>query len=112
MRRPVVLLCVAAAFGAGFGSSRLLERDARAQVSPLSSTVYIPSDGLVFRTFDGHVAARLSYGAHGGVFEVFDEHEQPSAGVRSGTVLAGPGRPLPGAVPGANVTPGKPDLGI
>jgi hypothetical protein len=82
-------LAIAVTFAAGFASSRLLERNAQAQASPLSSTVYIPSDGLVFRTFDGRVAAKLLYGPHGGVFEVYDEREQPSGIVRGGSTFSG-----------------------
>jgi hypothetical protein len=101
VRPLLVVLAVAVAFGGGLASSRLLERSAQAQSSPLSSTVYIPADGLVFRTFEGRVAARLSYGPRGGVFELFDEHEQPSGGIHSG--LSAPARieAKPGGPPGS-----------
>jgi hypothetical protein len=100
--RPLLsVLAVAVTFAAGFASSRLLERNAQAQGSPLSSTVYIPSDGLVFRTFDGRVAAKLLYGPHGGVFEVFDEREQPSGIVRGGSSMTGRVGPKPVEVTGS-----------
>ena len=107
VRPLLVALAAAALFGGGFASSHLLEHSAQAQVSPLSSTVYIPSDGLVFRTFDGRIAARLTYGHHGGVFELYDEREAPSAVVR------GPGAPRV-ATPPASRPRGldEPDLGF
>jgi hypothetical protein len=67
-----------------------------AQSNPLASTIYVPADGLVFRTFDGHVIAKLSHDARGGALEVFDDHERPFATLRND----GKGGPLPlGAAP-------------
>jgi hypothetical protein len=51
---------------------------AKAAVSS-SSTIYVPPGGLAFRSLNGRVFAKLSYDAHGGVLELFDEHEEPSA---------------------------------
>jgi hypothetical protein len=82
-RLPLAVLVVAASFGAGLASSRLLERDAFARAAPLASTIYVPSDGLAFRTFDGRVIARLSYGRHGGVFDLYDTDERPTVSVRA-----------------------------
>ncbi len=103
LRLPFVLVAVAAAFAAGLGSSYWV-RDAHAQAAPFAASVYVPSDGLAFRTFDGRVVARLSYDPHGGVFEVYDEHEQPAARIRGdalghGAAAARPsqGSPVEGA---------------
>jgi len=73
-----VLLTVVAAFVGGLLSPRLFEHVARAEQSA-ASTVYVPADGLTFRTFDGRVVARLSYDAHGGIFDVYREVGGPSA---------------------------------
>jgi hypothetical protein len=72
-----------------------------AQSNPLSSTIYVPADGLVFRTFDGRVIAKLSHDARGGALEVFDEHEHPFATLRSD------GKPGPVQV---GATPAQPSL--
>jgi hypothetical protein len=74
---------ILSAFLCGLLASRLLVPEAHAQSSSLASTIYVPSDGLAFRTFDGHVIAKLSHDARGGVLEIFDEHERPSAAIRS-----------------------------
>jgi hypothetical protein len=76
MRFHSLLLVVAVAFLTGVTCSQLFVRDAHAQASPLASTIYVPSDGIAFRSFGGHVVARLSYDAHGGIFELYDEREQ------------------------------------
>lgn len=73
IRPPTALSLVAAlavAFAAGVLASQLGVRDARAQAAPLAATIYVPSDGLAFRTFEGRVVARLSYDAHGAVFDL------------------------------------------
>src|SRR5579863_10436846 len=90
MRLPPFLVppALAAAFVCGVLASRVEVREAHAQSSYLASTVYVPSDGLAFRTFDGHVIAKLSYDAHGGVLDIYDEHERPAASVRGGGVMA------------------------
>lgn len=103
-RRPVaVAVALAVAFTCGLATSLVgLVRDAHAQAAPFAATVYVPSDGLAFRTFDGRVVARLSYDAHGGIFELYDDHEQPAVRVR--------GEPVPGAVgaPRAATPPAPP----
>jgi hypothetical protein len=94
VRLPFAFLALAVAFGAGLGSSRLIEREARAQSRQQTAAVYVPADGLAFRTLDGRVIARLSYDNHGGNFEVYDQHERPSVAVRPGFV-AEVSRPAP-----------------
>ena len=86
LRLPVALASVALAFTGGLASARWLIPDAHAQAMPLASTVYVPSDGLAFRSFDGRIVARLSYDSEGGSFELYDQHEQPAARVRGGTL--------------------------
>jgi hypothetical protein len=72
---PVALV----AFFAGAGASGI----SQAQSNPLASTIYVPADGLVFRTFDGRVIAKLSHDARGGALEVFDDHERLFATFRN-----------------------------
>jgi hypothetical protein len=83
---------VTLAFALGALSSQFFVRDARAQALPFAATVYVPSDGIAFRSFDGHVVARLSYDAHGGIFDVYNEREQVAARLRADSV--GRGSPL------------------
>jgi hypothetical protein len=107
---PAAALAVAASFAAGLLASQLWVRDAHAQAAPFAATIYVPSDGLAFRTFDGRVIARLSYDAHGGVFALYDEHEQPVANVRAESF----GRVPSGAATPASTsrTSREPDLGF
>lgn len=89
--RPLLIALVAGvSFGLGFSSSRLLERTARAQAAPFASSVYVPSDGLAFRTFEGRVIARLSYDHRGAVFDLYDIEERPTNRLRA-DVIAEPG---------------------
>jgi len=106
VRLPVAVASLVVAFTAGLASSRWLVPDAHAQAVPLASTVYVPSDGLAFRRFDGRIVARLSYDSHGGAFELYDEQEQPATRVR-GEALA---RPSTTSRPRAN--PRDLDLGF
>ena len=93
VRLPLAVLALALAFAGGLVTS--LVRDAHAQASPFAATVYVPSDGLAFRTFDGRVVARLSYDAHGGIFELYDDHEQPAVRVRGEPTARAPAATLP-----------------
>jgi hypothetical protein len=52
-------------------------RDARAQPAASVSTVYVPPEGMVFRTLDGHPIARMTRDANGAVFELYDGDDQP-----------------------------------
>jgi hypothetical protein len=74
---------LACAFVGGFASAKLLEGTAHAGPPAFASTMYIPSDGLAFRTFDGHLVARLSYNTRGGVLDVYDNREHPAISVRA-----------------------------
>jgi hypothetical protein len=77
VRSPVLLLAFAATFVAGVLSQRLLLREAHADPASSTASLYVPPSGLVFRTLDGTPIARISRGAHGGVFEVYDDQQQP-----------------------------------
>jgi hypothetical protein len=77
---------VSGAVAVGLASSVVLERAAVAQRAPSTSTIYIPPDGLTFRTFEGRVVARLSYDDSGGVLELYDDREKPGARVRGSTL--------------------------
>jgi hypothetical protein len=71
------LLGMLFAGGIGFGAGAL-QREAHAQ-SVATSTIYVPAGGLVFRAADGTPLARLSRGAHGGSFELFNERGETRA---------------------------------
>ena len=105
VRLPVVLVSVVLSFLAGLGAYRRLVPEAHAQSAALASTIYVPSDGLAFRSFDGRVIARMTYDSHGGAFELYDEHEQPAMRVR-GDALAHP------ASTGRSAARGSVDLGF
>jgi hypothetical protein len=98
VRKSLAALALAAAFGAGVLTSHALEREAKAQRSATTSAVFVPSDGLAFRTLEGRMIARLAYDARGGFLEVYDEHERPAASLRSVSVSAA--RPAQGPAPG------------
>ncbi len=90
--RPAVRLAVAAltTFGAGalaVLAFQALEGRASAKAAAASaSTIYVPPGGLAFRALNGRVFARLSYDSHGGVFELYDEHEERSSYVGGSVV--------------------------
>jgi hypothetical protein len=77
-RSALVAVAFLAAFAAGAAAATLVERPAQAFTAPFSSTLYVPSDGLALRTFDGHVIARVSYDDRGGVIALYDRDERPS----------------------------------
>ena len=112
VRLPFAILALVAAFGGGVASSRLIEREARAQSVTQQASVYVPAEGLAFRAVDGRIVARLSYDARGGAFEVYDGHERPAAALRSGLVTPAPSSAstLPAATVATAVTPDL-DLG-
>ncbi len=70
------VLALVSAFLAGVASQRWLLRDARADSMMSTSTIYVPSSGLVFESLDGKPIARLSRDAQGGVFELYDGRQQ------------------------------------
>lgn len=91
MHRRIVVSAVAVlvtlcTFAAGALTSHLIEGEAQARPAATPANVLVPTGGLAFRTADGHIVARLSYTAQGGVFEVFDEKERPTSVVQSAFV--------------------------
>jgi hypothetical protein len=105
VRIPLAIFAILATFAGGLASSRWVEGEASAR-QPQATTLYVPADGLIFRALDGRMVARLSYDAHGGIFEVYDDHERPTAALR-------PGSPPQGALPASTVAalPTLQDLG-
>jgi len=96
VRPPLAILAVlVATFAGGMASPRWTEREAIAR-QPQTATLYVPPDGLLFRAPDGRAVARLSYDAHGGVFEVYDDRERPAAALRPAPPRAGSVATLPG----------------
>jgi hypothetical protein len=85
-RSLVLAVAMLAAFVAGGASASLTERNALASAASLSSAVYVPSDGLAFRTLDGRVIARLSYDERGGVLALYDGSERPSTVLHAGSL--------------------------
>ena len=112
VRLPVALLVLVAAFAGGMVASRLGEREAKAQAAA-GAAVYVPPEGLSFRSPDGRLIARLAYDSRGGFFEVYDRRERPSASLRSGFVTEVPPRPagLPAPPVAPLATTETPDLG-
>jgi hypothetical protein len=102
VRLPVAVLVLAATFAGGMVASRLGEREAKAQ-SAAGAAVYVPPEGLSFRSPDGHLIARLAYDSRGGFFEIYDRHERPSGSLRSGFASEIPARPV-----GVPLTPTAP----
>jgi hypothetical protein len=113
VRVPIAVLVLAVAFAAGLASSRLgVEREARAQQA--GAAVYVPPEGLAFRSPDGRLIARLAYDTRGGIFEVYDRRERPSGSLRAGFMADAPARPAmpPGTTtPAPLATTDTPDLG-
>jgi hypothetical protein len=85
-RTPTFLLATIAAFTAGVAFEQLCPRDAHAQAMSSLSTIYVPSDGLVFRTLDGRAIAKLSHDAHGGFLELYDDRQEGVARFSSGAL--------------------------
>jgi hypothetical protein len=77
-RPALVAVALLVTFAAGAALTKLTERPAQAYATPITSTLYVPSDGLAFRTFEGHVIARLSYDDRGGLIVLYDRNERPS----------------------------------
>ena len=70
--RPVLsLVVVVTAFVGGMVFDAVGHPEARAQ-SLTTSTIVVPEGGLYFRTPDGTPVARLSHGARGASFELYD----------------------------------------
>jgi hypothetical protein len=77
-RSSLFALAVVAAFAAGVLSQRIRMPEAHADTTSSTATVYVPSEGLVFRTLDGTPIARISRDSRGGVFELYDEQQRPA----------------------------------
>ena len=78
--RPPFLVVVAALAGfAGGAMMTALASPRLAHADAYASSIQVPREGLTFRGEGGRAIARLGYGAHGGVFEVLDEHGDPVA---------------------------------
>jgi hypothetical protein len=94
VRLPIAITALAATFAAGVVGSHFI-RDARADSSSQGASVYVPPDGLTFRTTEGRVVAKLSYDSHGGTFELFDERERPTTRMRADSFAPAPPPPAP-----------------
>jgi hypothetical protein len=91
MRPRLVIATVAlvVTFLGGAFTSRLVEGQAQAKSASQPASVFVPPDGLAFRTVDGRIIARISYDARGGFLEVYDNNERPTGAFRSGFMSGG-----------------------
>jgi len=108
-----IILVIGVAAGA-IGARVFAPREARADDRPTTSTIYVGSQGLVFRTHDGHAIARLSSDSGGGVLELLDAAEQPRSRIRaSGLEVVAPSPPRPPARLPPSIAPSpRVDLGF
>lgn len=85
IRSRLTLLAMAMAAGvAGAAISQAVSsRVARAQPQSSISTIYVPSDGLLFRSLDGRPIARLTRDVNGGLLELYDERDEPATRLSS-----------------------------
>jgi hypothetical protein len=90
-RKLVLPTAIGAAFIVGVGSHHVWPRDAHAQAILSLSTIYVPSEGLVFRALDGKPIAKLSRDGHGALFELYDDARETPA--RSSRGVTDVGRP-------------------
>ena len=84
-RTKLVGVALASALGGALVSHAVWTREAQAQGTTTISTIYVPVDGVIFRSFDGRPIARLSRDVHGGLLEVYDDHDEATVRVSSGT---------------------------
>jgi hypothetical protein len=114
VRVPTAVVTLVAVFAAGAASTRLarlFERDAEAQSARQPASVYVPAEGLAFRSLEGRIVARLSYDARGGSFEVYDNHERPAGALRAGFASEALPAAIPAPIATMTMPPGIPDLG-
>jgi hypothetical protein len=78
----------------GFVGARAM-RDAHADERPTTTTIFVGTQGLVFRTVDGRAIARLSSDSGGGVLELLDSQEQPRSRLRAAGLDMGQGARAP-----------------
>jgi len=96
IRRKLALpIGIGFAFLAGVVSHHLWPRDAHAQAMLSVSTIYVPPDGLVFRSLDGKPIAKLSRTGRGALFELYDDAQETSARSSHGAI----GTPRPSREP-------------
>jgi hypothetical protein len=92
MRRPLLsrtfLVAILAALAGGVVSHHLWPRAAHADVTSSTSAIYVPWEGLVFRTPDGKAIARLSRDAHGGLLELYNDRQEEAARLSGGAISA------------------------
>jgi hypothetical protein len=107
----LVAVVAVAGFAGGVLSGRLFApREALAQSRPVTTTINVGEQGLLFRGPDGRVIARLSSDPiQGGIFELYNASEKPGARLRA-AALTGSLDVFPSAAPIAppQVTPVAP----
>jgi len=79
--RPIALALVA--FAGGAAGSLVSSGVGQARADASAITVPVPSQGVVFRTPEGRIVARLRSEASGGVFELFDARGQAAVRLRA-----------------------------
>jgi hypothetical protein len=81
------LVTLSGFFGGALSGRVFAPREALAQGRPLTTTINVGQQGLLFRAADGRVIARLSSDpTQGGVFELYNASERPGARLRAGAL--------------------------
>ncbi|HZU83585.1 MAG TPA: hypothetical protein VE987_11735 [Polyangiaceae bacterium] len=88
VQRFAIAGALVAAFAAGAAWHAVWPRAARAQATASPSSVYVPAEGLVFRTADGRPLARLWRGPKGGVFDLYDDNGAAATRLSAGVIGA------------------------
>jgi len=88
-RLAIATVALVATFFGGALTSHLIEGQAQAKAAAQPASVFVPPEGLAFRTLDGRIIARVSYDARGGFIEVYDNNERPTGTLRSGFMHGG-----------------------
>jgi hypothetical protein len=93
------LVTVSGFFGGALSGRVFAPREALAQSRPLTTTINVGLQGLLFRDADGRVIARLSSDPmQGGIFELYNANEKPGARLRA-SALTGTLDVFPSAAP-------------
>jgi hypothetical protein len=81
-------LVTVSGFAGGIVAGRV--SSAKADARPTTAFINVPSEGLYFRGPDGKIIARLAGESGGGVFELYNDKEQPASRMKAGDVKATP----------------------
>src|SRR5579872_805804 len=88
-RLKLFALAMAAGVAGAAMFQALSSHVARAQPQSSISTIYVPADGLLFRSLDGRPIARLTRDVNGGLLELYDERDEPATRLSSADLHGG-----------------------